>query len=201
MKKIIIEISLLLVMIFITACGNSVQPINSENEIQLEKEVIVKDRLTSYRGYTSYQDALTVADKVVYGTIIEIGDPIVVNHGNEDLVIKSYYTPITIEVIEYIKGNSNSSTIVYNALGAELEDVIYDYEAYDTLDFKVGDKLLVYLSERNQCIGPQCVISEDDKGVSTRSTLQGIPDYSLEKHVELAKNAYSKMLADEKVTE
>ena len=195
MKKIKISLAIFLVVILLSACGNymEIKEVTEESKLP-EKEIIVMDSFTSYVGYNSYQEALQGAETVVYGTVKEIGEPFSLNFGDEKTIIKAYYTPITIEVIECIKGDVNGTTIVYNAKGAEFDDVIYDYQAYDTLEIEVGDKLLVYLSENNRSISPQCVIGEDENGIATRSTLdQRMPNYPLEKHVELARKAYARM--------
>ena len=198
MKKIKITLVLLVVLCLFVACSSQVkenefsETSQQESEI-VEKEVVLMGQNSCYNGYTSYESAINKAEMVVYGEIVEIGEPFIFNGGIEEHVIKYYYTPIVIKVTEWIKGDDGSSTVIYHALGAEMEDVIYDYEAFDTLDFKKGDKLLVFLKE-NQSIGPDCVIGEDENGIATRSTLdQRMPNYPLEKHVELARKAYARM--------
>lgn len=205
MEKIKISLVIFLAVILLSACGSQAEDnraIVSQSEVDKQKEIIVMDELTSYNGYNSYQDALFGAETVVYGKIIEIGEPYVENYGDEKHVIKYYFTPIKLEVIEFIKGEQKTSTIIYEALGAEFDDVIYDYKAFDTLDYEIGDELLVFLSKRNQCISPQCAIGENENGIATKATLdQKMSNYSLSKHVELVKSAYSKMITDNKVTE
>ena len=196
-KKSIIRIFLILLIIVLTSCTNDIS--KEENS---EKEIIVMDNYTSYTGYTSYESALDTAHTVVYGTIKDIGEPYEADYGDEKYVIKHYFTPITIEVAEYIKGENNASTVVFEAQGAEYKDVIYDYKAYDTLNFEIGDKILVFLSKRNQSIGPQCVISEDENGKATRVALgENKEADTLREQVELVKNTYTKMLADRRTTE
>ena len=117
----------------------------------------VMDSMMSYAGYERYEDALNRSTLVVYGTVEEIGKPYEVDFGytvatGEKIENIFYYTPITIKINEVIKGEYNESTVVYNALGGQIRNTIYDYEAYDTLDYKAGDKILVFLRNTMQPI-------------------------------------------------
>ena len=169
-----------------------------------EKEVVIMDEMVSYAGYTSYEEALNSSDLAVFGTVKEIGKAykhgFVISGGKKEIVKYYYYTPITIEVEEVIKGEVVSKTVTYNALGGTVDNTIYDYKAFDTMDFKTGDKILVFLACTYEdigyeCIGPQCVISEDENGKATRDALGDNPSAdTLAEHIELAKSAYESML-------
>ena len=172
----------------------------------------VMDSMMSYAGYERYEDALGRSTLVVYGTVKEIGKSycheFVINSGKNSITADYYYTPIVIEIEEVIMGDVTVKEVTYNALGGRIGNKIYDYQAFDTLDYEVGDKILVFLRNTMhpeigyECIGPQCVISEDENGKATREALgENKEADTLEKQVELVKNAYSKMLTEGKVTE
>lgn len=175
-------------------------------------KTVVMDSTMSYAGFDNYDDALSRATLVVYGTVEGIGSSFEVDFGytvssGEKIENPFYYTPITIKIDEVIKGNYNERDVVYNALGGKIGSTLYDYEAYDTLDFEVGDKILVYLRNTTnpeigyECIGPQCAISEDESGKATKEALGGADADTLFEQVEAAKNVYSLMVEDEGVTE
>ena len=139
-----------------------------------EKEVVVMDEMLSWGYYSSYKEALNRADLVVHGKVKNIGTGYKIESETQVTESRvsthtSYFTPIEIEITELLKGDYNSPTVTFQALGAEIDNVIYDYRATVTLDIKEGDEILVFLRIRKPEIGyesisPGCVIIEDEKG-------------------------------------
>ena len=162
-----------------------------------EKEVVIKDEMLSWGYYSSYKEALNRADIVVHGTVKSIGKGYkiesVTKHTEEWVSTHtSCFTPIEIEVKELIKGTHKASTVTFHALGAEIDNVIYDYRATVTLDIKEGDEILVFLRIRKpeigyEAISPGCVIIEDEKGRAVQNIKGGNTSESIESMVDSIK--------------
>ena len=168
-----------------------------------EKEVVVMDEMLSWGYYSSYQEALNEADLVLVGTVKGIGEAYRYDfelhpYEGKTTIYPAYYTPIEIKVDELIKGNYITSTVTYQALGGEIDNVIYDYRATCTLDIEVGAQILVFLRLNSSEIGyesisPGCVIIEDEKGRAVQNIKGGNTNESIETMVDNIKLAKSLM--------
>ncbi len=168
-----------------------------------EKEVVIMDETYSWGYYSSYKEALNRADIVVHGTVKNIGKGYKIESETQVTESRvsthtSCFTPIEIEVKELIKGTYTTPTVIFHALGAEIDNVIYDYRATVTLDIKEGDEILVFLRIRKpeigyEAISPGCVIIEDEKGRAVQNIKGGNTNESIETMVDNIKLAKSLM--------
>ncbi|MBP3324605.1 MAG: hypothetical protein J6M16_10460 [Clostridia bacterium] len=178
----------------------------------LEPKVINMDETMMYAGFRSCGEAVDKAEIVVYGTVNYVGktyEAVFTTEFMPDEYITSryYYTPIEISIIEVIKGEYKENKIIYNALGGTYGNITYDSKVYDTLGYKTGDKILVYLSQSYdeigyECIGPECVIGEGEDGLSNKPAIGGNKIVNtFEEQVNAAKVAYKALADNEKLSE
>ena len=191
MKKYVSILFIIMTVFLYSSCG------------KIEKEHKVMDAMMTWGYYSSYGEALNAADVVVVGKVVNIGETYRYDfelHPYEGKVTirPAYYTPIEIEIGELIKGDYKGSTITYQALGGEIDNVIYDYTATDTLEVKVGEDILVFLKMTKQDLGyesisPGCVIIEDEKGIAKQG-IKGQKSYqTIESMVDDIKRAKKAM--------
>ena len=186
---------------------------NTDKSLAIEdKTEINLDAMSMYAGFKSYGEAINESELIVFGTVKEVGNSYQCVFETEYYPGKYsrpifYYTPITIEIEEIIKGNHSSRTVVYNALGGIYNGTVYKSDAYGTLDYAVGDKILVYLDKNYdelgyECIGPQCIIGEGENGLSNKADIGGTLIVStLEEQVEATRNAYKYIMEKDSKTE
>lgn len=70
------------------------------------------------------------------------------------------YTDITIKIEEMLKGEVRTESIVYTQSGGETKDTIYVLDGIEP--FGKGDRVLIFLNERNSTLSPSFRFVIDD---------------------------------------
>ncbi|MBP3322796.1 MAG: hypothetical protein J6M16_01225 [Clostridia bacterium] len=189
MKKYVSVFLVLLIILLCVSCG--------------KKEHKIMDSRMSWGYYSNYNEALDAADLVVVGEVKNIGkthryDIELHPYEGKVTIRPVYYTPVEIVIKEIIKGEYTESTVIYQALGGEIDNVIYDYTATDTLSIRKNSEILVFLRITKpdlgyESISPGCAIIEDENGKAMQSLKGAETTDSIEDMVYDIKLAKSKM--------
>ena len=128
----------------------------------VDKETVIVDAL---RPALSFEGVCRDATTIVYGKVVGVGETKVhESTGSAGSILKEYYKEITIEVIDLIKGAAKDNKVTYLQMGGETDTHIYIYEEYPPVS--ISDEVILFLSDRGVCLGPQACIYVKDGMVS-----------------------------------
>lgn len=155
-----------------------------------------------------FESAIEAAHRIIIGTVAEKSGTKYDEIYDEELgklLLRQYYRDVTIEVERFLKGGADLETVNYKELGGEMITInedgtfsIYDYaEGYPKL--AVGDRVLLFLSEKNVYLSPSTlieieldniVVSSDllTPGTVRKSQSHYMETYDLEEYVDAITN-------------
>lgn len=171
MRKTAVKHSLFLMFLLIatvlfSSCANN----TSQEQNNIETHTIY----ATWPGYY-FEEAVNKASRIVYGTVTKKRDTKVHESiTNSNNILREYYRDVTIDVIKTFKGEE-SRTVNYIEMGGTYESVEYIYSGSPIVD--IGDKVLIFLNERETFISPYAFFIEDDEG-NIRVSKEMLPDYS-----------------------
>jgi hypothetical protein len=107
--------------------------------------------------WLSFDEFIARADRIVYGRVAGFDDVIVY-----ETIISEYntsiqvYTPVIIEVIEWIKGDHPADQITFYQMGGETETRIHIIR--DIMPLALGETTLLFINDRGGMIHPGGVL-------------------------------------------
>lgn len=169
-KKIIITVCAVLVLaLLVTGSVLLFFPEKAPTEIAV-REHNKTPILAEWPGY-DFEGAIEEAHRIIIGTVAAKSETKKQEGYAGNILVREYYKDVTIDVESVLKGDADLETVNYIEPGGEIITINadgtasindYEYEGIPTL--AVGDRVLLYLTEKGNFLSPLTlfVINPDD---------------------------------------
>lgn len=125
-----------------------------------EKETVTLGSF-SWPSYT-FETAAERATTIVYGEVVKKGR---MQGGSPS----EYQTDVTVDVIEWVKGDAKSGQIIFLEMGGETKTQIYRFEGVTPV--QIGERYVFFLNEYGAFLSPRTLVSVTDGEISTHGAL------------------------------
>lgn len=161
--------------------------IGCQKESGSEKNIVEQSAL--HPAYT-VETIVEASTLIVHGKVLNQGESFIYSaETNTGDTIDLVFTPMTIEVMDCLKGSAGE-TIVYNQRGGETETAIYQVD--DGGEVEVGEEVVLFLNEVNVTWGEQGVYRIQDGNTMIENRMLPIAFYS-----DSSQNRYSEISFDD----
>lgn len=160
MSRQLIKQKILVVTLVVVLVGIFVVFVYILEKNSIKKETVVIGS-TSWLSYT-FETAAEQATTIVYGEVAEKGEM----QGSRP---SEYQTEVTVDVIEWVKGDTKSDQIVFLEVGGETKTKIYTVEGITPV--QIGERYVFFLNQYGAFLNPRTLVPVIDEEISINKSL------------------------------